>query len=144
MPLSEQALDQILARSVTTKGQVANGPEFISADELVGQTARVDIPLLVAEIRSLNTPEPPPLPSNGAAVWDLVIADIRGRDAGGTVKYGQRLTVGDGRRSLVDLYQELLDAVVYVRKEIEERRAVDEELAALRLRVWELDRAGER
>ncbi len=66
------------------------------------------------------SPEPPPLPSGGPAVWDLVLADMAARDLMGAAKHGQRLTVGDGRRSLVDMYQELLDAVAYVRKEIAE------------------------
>jgi hypothetical protein len=47
--------------------------------------------------------------------------DIRERDAMGTRKYGQRLTAGDGRDSLIDAYQEALDLVVYLRKAIEER-----------------------
>jgi hypothetical protein len=49
------------------------------------------------------------------------MADIRERDAFGVKKYGQRLTPGDGRDGLVDIYQELLDAVVYIRKAIYER-----------------------
>lgn len=72
---------------------------------------------------SPNTPEPPPKPSTMTPAWDLVMADIRERDAMGTRKYGQRLTPGDGRRTLVDLYQELLDAVVYARKLLAEEEA---------------------
>lgn len=51
----------------------------------------------------------------------MVRVDIEERDRHGVQKYGQPLTAGDGRDSLIDLYQELLDAVVYIRKEIRER-----------------------
>ena len=70
---------------------------------------------------SLNAPQPPPRPSIHPAAWDLVMADIRERDAHGTAKYGQRLVPGDGRDSLVDAYQEALDLTVYLRKAIFER-----------------------
>lgn len=84
---------------------------------------------------SLNTPEPAPLPADGPAIWELVIADMRERDVTGTAKYGQRLVAGDGRKSLVDAYQEALDQCVYLRKEIEEQKLVQVELALLRLKV---------
>lgn len=69
-----------------------------------------------------NTPQPRPKPVDGeGAVWDLVLADIAERDRMGVQKYGQQLTAGDGRDSLVDAYQEALDLVVYLRKAIRER-----------------------
>lgn len=72
--------------------------------------------------KSLNRPEPKPKRRrNGQAIWDLVIADMHERDKIGAKKYGTRLRAFDGRESLVDLYQELLDAVVYLRKELRER-----------------------
>lgn len=71
---------------------------------------------------SLNSYEPAPKPvADEPAVWDLVMIDIRERDKFGMRKYGQRLTSGDGRDSLVDAYQEALDLVVYLRKAIRER-----------------------
>lgn len=71
---------------------------------------------------SPNAPEPAPKPAAGPAIWDLVVADMKERDAMGERKYGRRLRAGDGRDSLTDLYQELLDAAVYIRKAIEERK----------------------
>lgn len=72
---------------------------------------------------NLNKPEPLPLViEEGPAIWDLVVEDIKERDKLGTNKYGTRLKANDGRRSLVDAYQEALDLVVYLRKEIEERK----------------------
>jgi hypothetical protein len=70
---------------------------------------------------SPNSPQPPPLPSRRPAVWDLVMRDMRDRDEVGRAKYGMRLQPFNGRDALVDLYQELLDAVVYLRQEIYER-----------------------
>lgn len=73
-------------------------------------------------LKTLNTPEPPPLPNPTApAIWDLVVADMQERDSTGARKYGQRLTGGDGRNSLVDAYQESLDLAVYLRKAIWEQ-----------------------
>lgn len=71
--------------------------------------------------------EPEPCKTERAAVWDLVIADMRERDTVGAEKYGTRLQADNGRRSLVDAYQEALDLVVYIRKEIEERRRIANE-----------------
>lgn len=56
-----------------------------------------------------------------AAIWDLVITDMHNRDTFGHSKYHTRLHAHDGRDPLIDLYQELLDAVVYTRKMIYER-----------------------
>jgi hypothetical protein len=70
---------------------------------------------------NLSKPEPPPIANDRAAVWDLVIADMRERDATGRAKYGTPLQVRNGRDALVDAYQEALDLVVYLRQAIEER-----------------------
>ena len=65
-----------------------------------------------------------PSPSTGdVEVWPLVLADIDARQAFGLAKYGVPLRTNDGRKSLIDAYQEALDLVVYLRKEIEERRS---------------------
>lgn len=58
----------------------------------------------------------PDLDQDGAAaVWDLVIADMRQRDAFGAAKYRTRLHAFNGRDSLRDAYEELLDGAVYLR-----------------------------
>jgi hypothetical protein len=61
----------------------------------------------------------------GPSVWDAVVADMREREAIGAKKYNKLLQAFDGRSSLVDVYQEILDAAVYLRKEILEREAVE-------------------
>ena len=65
--------------------------------------------------------QPPPVPSSGPCIWDLVIGDMRARDYIGRARYGTPLRPGNGRDALVDLYEELLDAVVYARQAIFER-----------------------
>lgn len=71
--------------------------------------------------RKLYRPEPAPVPNERPAIWSLVIADMQDRDKDGFRKYGTRLQPFNGRDALIDLYQELLDACVYIRQEIEER-----------------------
>lgn len=68
--------------------------------------------------------QPPPKPNNSTAVWDLVLADIHERDRLGAERYRTRLQPFNGRHALTDLYQELLDAVAYVRQTIEEERRI--------------------
>jgi hypothetical protein len=65
--------------------------------------------------------QPPPEPNDSVPIWRLVIADMRERDWVGRERYGTPLQAGNGRDALVDLYQELLDAVVYIRQVIAER-----------------------
>jgi hypothetical protein len=72
---------------------------------------------------------------------------MKARDKFGRDKYGVPLQAFNGRPMLTDLYQELLDATVYVRGEIEEREAFLRELgvakeliAELTLRNAELER----
>ncbi len=49
-----------------------------------------------------------------------VIKDLIDRDRMGFDKYGQNLETYDGRVTLLDAYQEILDALQYLRKAIEE------------------------
>jgi len=58
---------------------------------------------------------------NGSVVGDLVMEDLRGRMEFGKARYGTYLRVGNGRDALKDLYEELIDATLYVRQLIAER-----------------------
>ncbi len=69
----------------------------------------------------LVTEQPKPKANDLPAVWDLVVADMSARDKEGRRKYGVPLQPHNGRDVLIDLYQELLDAVVYARQAIFER-----------------------
>jgi hypothetical protein len=65
--------------------------------------------------------QPAPIANEQPAIWDLVIADMRTRDAVGRERYGTPLQAGNGRDALVDAYQEALDLAAYLRQAIEER-----------------------
>lgn len=71
----------------------------------------------------LVTEQVAPTPNTLPAVWDLVLADMKARDAEGRRKYGTPLQPFNGRDPLVDAYQEALDLVVYLRQAIYERGA---------------------
>lgn len=70
---------------------------------------------------SLNAPEPLPRPAIGDTC-KLVAADVEERGRIGVAKYGTPLQPGNGRRNLVDAYQECLDLCIYLRNEIEEEK----------------------
>jgi hypothetical protein len=65
--------------------------------------------------------QPAPTSNGLPAVWDLVIADMKERDAIGRERYGTPLQPFNGRDALVDAYQEALDLAVYLRQAIAER-----------------------
>lgn len=79
-----------------------------------------------------NNAEPNPQHNDHPAVWPMVIADMQERHRIGIEKYGTPLQSFNGRRALVDLYQELLDAVVYAKQELLERDRLREEVERLR------------
>ena len=71
-----------------------------------------------------------PIPTgdlNSVDIVDLVKKDLDDRAALGLVKYGQKLKVLNGRSHLVDLYQELCDAVKYCKGEILKRECLEAE-----------------
>lgn len=89
------------------------------------------------------TDQPPPIATDRRPAWDIVIeyvgkrrddnlygstgvvdrvlVDMRERDAVGRQRYGVPLTSGNGRNSLIDAYQELLDCVVYLAAALDEQ-----------------------
>jgi len=76
----------------------------------------------MSETNSLGMrPQPNPSSSDHPAIWDMVIADMKARDLKGLESYGTRLKAFNGRDALVDAYQEMLDAAVYLRQAIYER-----------------------
>lgn len=68
-----------------------------------------------------NKPEPAPVPNSSVPIWELVIADMKERNEIGTKKYGTPLQAFNGRDALVDLTQELMDALVYCKQMMVER-----------------------
>ena len=70
------------------------------------------------------TDQSEPKPSTGD-IWQLVIADMEARRLVGIERYGTPLQANNGRKALVDAYQEALDLVVYLRQELEEREQME-------------------
>lgn len=68
-----------------------------------------------------DVPEPPPMPSEGPDIVDLVRADLEVRAMFGAKKYGTFLQPHNGRDALMDAYQEALDLCMYLRQALEER-----------------------
>ncbi len=58
-------------------------------------------------------------------IWDHVVADMRQRNEIGLKKYGRELATHDGRDTLQDAYEEVLDLAVYLKKELIERHDKD-------------------
>jgi hypothetical protein len=67
--------------------------------------------------------QPAPEPNDSRPIWEMVIEDMEERNRVGAERYGTPLQAFNGRKSLQDLYEELLDAVVYLRTHIEEAKA---------------------
>ena len=57
----------------------------------------------------------------GNPILGMVLADLTNRALEGKEKYGEPLKAHNGRNALWDLYQELLDAAMYIRQAIEEQ-----------------------
>ena len=91
----------------------------------------------------LSTPQPAPATNASRPLWelvqedaairfgfergvDLLLRDMRERDAFGRAKYGTPLQAWNGRDALVDAYQEALDLCVYLRQQLAERAAPDD------------------
>lgn len=71
---------------------------------------------------SSHTDSTQPKPSaGGQSVTEAVIQDFQTRRKYGIKKYGQELLTVDGRDTLIEIYQELMDAVVYTKKALMER-----------------------
>lgn len=58
---------------------------------------------------------------NGEIVLNGVIEDLVARSDSGTKKYGTPLRVFNGRSAMMDLYQEILDAAMYVKQHLMEK-----------------------
>lgn len=65
--------------------------------------------------------QPPPIVNHYPVVQDLVRKDIDARQQKGVERYNMPLQPFNGRDPLRDLYEELLDAVMYVRQVMYER-----------------------
>jgi hypothetical protein len=97
--------------------------------------------------------EPPPQPSRHPAIQPMVVdelhhvgyhqmaKDIEERAEFGKVKYGTLLKPHNGRNALNDLYQEVLDAIVYARQAAYEKNdAISNDLYQKLISIAEITR----
>ena len=66
--------------------------------------------------------QPNPKPNDGIPIAELVIADIQERARLGRERYGTPLQAFNGRDALQDAYEEIMDALLYLRQALEELR----------------------
>ena len=64
-----------------------------------------------------------PVPNDHPDIQSQVIADIQERRQVGIARYGTALQPFNGRDALRDLYEELIDAAMYVKQLMVEREA---------------------
>ena len=119
--------DRRMLEQLVKVGQRFRATPIVDDDFL---TIKCEFDLLLDECRRwLERPltavdeQPAPVTSEGD-VWLQVVSDMRQRRQHGIDKYGVPVQPFNGRRSMVDLYQELLDATVYCKNCLieEERR----------------------
>jgi hypothetical protein len=73
-----------------------------------------------------------PIHNSNQPIWDLVIADMRNRDEIGRERYKTPLQAFNGRDSLRDLQEELLDGLVYLKQHTIELADLRENLIEIR------------
>jgi hypothetical protein len=102
---------------------IVNG--LVPWDEHYGKLAKEQLKELNKELHRSTADQHEPDPKPGKLkVADFVLADIQSRVDAGYKKYGTFLETDNGRDPLWDLYQELIDAIFYLRQEILERDKV--------------------
>lgn len=80
----------------------------------------------MSDVRDPDHDQVAPVPNDGPSCHDLVRADLEARKEFGFNKYQSLLQPFNGRSFLQDVYEELLDAAVYIRGLIEEERVNEE------------------
>lgn len=83
--------------------------------------------------------QPNSIPNDEPHIVDLVITDLEERAEFGEQKYGTRLQANNGRCQLLDLYQELQDATLYIKAKLVEKEkedAIKKEIAGLFHPLW--------
>lgn len=83
----------------------------------------------------MRVEQPTPVINKHPAVWTLVMEDMAMRDKIGKERYGVALQPHNGRDSLRDLMEELLDATVYTRCFIEEMKILGDQLRCVILKL---------
>ena len=75
----------------------------------------------MSQLRQRPGDQPLPIPNDGTDVQQAVICDIQARRELGIERYGTHLQPNNGRDALLDLYEELVDSVCYLKQVLIER-----------------------
>ena len=100
-------------------------PEQTIADicrEVTGENRHEEIFEPFVSVEDAATAKQPAPKGSGNPILGMVLADLTNRALEGKEKYGEPLLAHNGRNALWDLYQELLDAAMYIRQAIEEQK----------------------
>ena len=77
------------------------------------QNAKGRLDIKTQRYAAKNEPAPT---GTGKKVIDEVVMDLKARSCMGEKKYGTPLRTFNGRNAMIDLYQELLDCVMYAKQ----------------------------
>jgi hypothetical protein len=105
-------------------------------------TSPSSVPARAASVGDSNpaTPQQQTVPEGEGDIWLLVISDMQRCREFGIQKYGKPVQKYNGRRPLIDAYQEVLDLAVYLRQAIAEEDAAIEAITAARQQAEEADK----
>lgn len=76
--------------------------------------------------------QPNPQHNDSVPVWDQVIEDMKARNELGKKRYGTALQANNGRDALVDLNEELLDGLAYLKQHMIEQRELWRDVKIIR------------
>lgn len=94
----------------------------------------------MGDVRDPATDQVAPTPNDGVAIQDLLIEDVKKRKDHGIAKYGTPVQAHNGRRMILDAYEEVLDLAVYLRGALEEGLDfTTSETITNRIRVFDAD-----
>lgn len=114
------------------KGQCRSEDEFTGDEtrrvcELCGGRGTIEV-----KMTALTQKQKPPEDGQEEDCWLLVMQDMEQRRKDGIAKYGKPVRADNGRKAIVDAYQEQLDNAVYMRQAIEQLNRLETENARLR------------
>ena len=76
--------------------------------------------------------QPNPQHNDSVPVWDQIIEDMKARNELGKKRYGVALQANNGRDALVDLNEELLDGLAYLKQHMIEQRELWRDVKIIR------------
>ncbi|MGL5527818.1 MAG: hypothetical protein ACRDCI_05460, partial [Plesiomonas shigelloides] len=106
-------------QAVTSRLKEATDNVLAAVPEMMTDKYKFEPFVSVEDAATAKQPAPK---GSGNPILGMVLADMTNRALEGKEKYGEPLLAHNGRNPLWDLYQELLDAAMYIRQAIEEQK----------------------